>query len=115
MRKADTLETRARELCGVAGVDPESYRLAEHFLSDDGGSPSERIGLARQIQDAVEAWFQMRLDAYAPCLSPAEQKAQGERCGCMGADDYCPCQNAPDLTTKAQREHADNLAAGILR
>ena len=23
----------------------------------------------------------------------AEQKAQGAKCGCLGMDDYCPCQN----------------------
>ncbi|TIW09542.1 MAG: hypothetical protein E5V66_22300 [Mesorhizobium sp.] len=37
------------------------------------------------------------------CLSPAEQKAQGARCGCMGADDYCVCQNVPDAITKHER------------
>lgn len=37
------------------------------------------------------------------CLSPSEQKAQGARCGCMGADDYCVCQNVPDAITKHER------------
>lgn len=36
-------------------------------------------------------------------LSEAEQKAQGERCACRGSDDYCPCQNAPDAKTLADR------------
>jgi hypothetical protein len=27
------------------------------------------------------------------CPTDAEKKAQGARCGCRGADDYCPCQN----------------------
>lgn len=38
-----------------------------------------------------------------PCLSPSEQKAQGSRCGCRGADDYCVCQNVTDATTRALR------------
>jgi hypothetical protein len=33
-------------------------------------------------------------------LTAAEQKAQGERCGCRGADDMCPCQNVPDRVTR---------------
>ncbi|MER8560127.1 hypothetical protein [Mesorhizobium sp. M0578] len=36
-------------------------------------------------------------------LTGAEQKAQGARCGCMGADDYCVCQNVPDAITKHER------------
>ena len=32
-------------------------------------------------------------------LSVEEQKAQAERCGCRGIDDYCPCQNSPDSAT----------------
>jgi hypothetical protein len=41
-------------------------------------------------------------------LSTDEQKAQGERCGCRGVDDYCVCQNVPDAITRAERieEHA---------
>ena len=37
------------------------------------------------------------------CLSTAEQKAQAERCGCRGTDDYCTCQNVADRITKAAR------------
>lgn len=37
------------------------------------------------------------------CLTPEEQKAQGSRCGCRGADDYCTCQNVPDAETIAAR------------
>lgn len=37
------------------------------------------------------------------CLTPAEQKAQAERCGCCGADDLCPCQNVPDAQTITAR------------
>lgn len=36
-------------------------------------------------------------------LSIEEQKAQGKRCGCHGADDYCPCQNVPDAKTLKAR------------
>lgn len=34
-------------------------------------------------------------------LTQDEQKAQAQRCGCKGSDDYCPCQNAPDQVTSA--------------
>lgn len=43
--------------------DPECYRLAERFLCGL-GSPSEHIDLAQHIQDAIEGWFQTRLEAY---------------------------------------------------
>lgn len=36
-------------------------------------------------------------------LTRAEQKAQGERCGCGGSDEYCPCQNTPDAETVRAR------------
>lgn len=106
--KAAQERRRYREaLLRKTNFDPVCYGLAEHFLADEGGSPGEHIGLAQHIQDAVEAWFTTRAQAYEPCLSPAEQKAQGLRCGCMGADDYCVCQNVPDATTRAERTAAN--------
>lgn len=39
-------------------------------------------------------------------LSRDEALAQGKRCGCRGADDYCGCQNVPDATTRAERRAA---------
>lgn len=36
------------------------------------------------------------------CLSEAEQKAQGERCGCRASDEYCVCQNVPDAITRKE-------------
>src|SRR5690348_16271156 len=36
-------------------------------------------------------------------LTPAEMKAQADRCPCRGSDDYRPCQNRPDATTIAAR------------
>lgn len=44
-----------------------------------------------------------RGDGPDPGLTDAEQKAQGLRCGCLGSDDYCVCQNVPDFKTKAAR------------
>lgn len=38
-----------------------------------------------------------------PGLTDKEQKAQGARCGCHGADDMCVCQNVTDATTRAER------------
>lgn len=34
-----------------------------------------------------------------PGLTEAEKKQQAKRCGCAGADDWCPCQNTPDRQT----------------
>jgi hypothetical protein len=45
-----------------------------------------------------------------PGLSIEEMKAQGMRCGCLGTDDYCPCQNVPDRETRAAR--AEDLRVG---
>ncbi|MES2166579.1 MAG: hypothetical protein V4458_06040 [Pseudomonadota bacterium] len=39
-------------------------------------------------------------------LTDAEQRSQGRRCGCLGSDDYCVCQNAPDHITRAERSAA---------
>jgi hypothetical protein len=33
-------------------------------------------------------------------LTATEQRDQGGRCGCQGADDLCVCQNVPDATTR---------------
>jgi hypothetical protein len=46
------------------------------------------------------------IPTYEPGLTDAEQKAQGARCGCHGADDYCVCQNVADATTRAERATA---------
>lgn len=42
--------------------DPESYKLAEHFLAESNPQASEastsvKSSLAQAIQDAVEDWF----------------------------------------------------------
>lgn len=47
-----------------------------------------------------------RGDGPDPGLTDAEQKTQGQRCGCLGSDDYCACQNVPDFKTKAARRAA---------
>jgi hypothetical protein len=42
-------------------VDPKSFELAEHFLSDlegDEASEDQKWELAKVIQDAVEGWFE---------------------------------------------------------
>lgn len=36
-------------------------------------------------------------------LTTAELRAQGQRCGCHGSDDYCVCQNVPDRVTLSER------------
>lgn len=42
-------------------VDPKVFELAEHFLSDlegDEASEDQKWELAKDIQDAVESWFE---------------------------------------------------------
>lgn len=39
-------------------VDIESYRLAQHFLSDEPAGKYSTEELAQDIQDAVEAFFE---------------------------------------------------------
>lgn len=42
-------------------VDPKVFELAEHFLSDlegDEASEEQKWELAKDIQDAVESWFE---------------------------------------------------------
>lgn len=70
------------------------------------------MSTAACIFAAVEETIEQLLAA-APCLSPAEQKAQAARCGCHGADDLCPCQNAPDATTRAARDPEMALLAPL--
>lgn len=41
----------------------------------------------------------------------AEQKAQGAKCGCLGTDDYCPCQNVVRVPRTPLEELADAEAA----
>ncbi|PPQ42114.1 hypothetical protein [Rhodopseudomonas palustris] len=45
-------------------------------------------------------------------LSRDEALAQGKRCGCRGADDYCECQNVPDAITRADRRATRPVLAG---
>jgi hypothetical protein len=82
--------------------DSKCLSTAEYFLGSKRLAEDEQ-SLAQSIQDAVENWFAEQERRNEPCLSPAEQQAQAGRCGCMGADDYCGCQNVPDATTRAAR------------
>ncbi|EHK56855.1 hypothetical protein [Allomesorhizobium alhagi] len=59
--------------------------------------------LAQSTADLCDAALSGTSNAVEPCLSGAEKKAQGQRCGCRGSDDYCPCQNAPDRETRRAR------------
>lgn len=87
--------------------DSKCLDLAQHFLGCEGDDGDEmQASLAQCIQDAVEAWLGEQEDLREPCLTQAEQKAQGARCGCRGADDYCGCQNRPDAITRDLRARA---------
>lgn len=84
--------------------DSKCFDLAQYFLGCDGDDGDEmQASLAQRIHDAVEVWFGERMAQREAGLTEAEQKAQGARCGCMGADDYCVCQNVPDKQTRAKR------------
>jgi hypothetical protein len=85
-----TFDKRARE--AVADI------VHEHGWELPGKSSYD---IADMILAAASAIHEHRNE---PGLSPAEQKAQGARCGCQGADDYCVCQNVPDTTTRAERD-----------
>lgn len=54
------------------------------------------------FEDSVEQVCDL-LNSLDYGLSNADQKAQGARCGCGGADDYCVCQNVPDPVTWEER------------
>lgn len=73
----------------------------------DAGARREQTALLQVLIDVVAradlANETERARREEPCLTDAEQKAQGARCGCRGADDYCVCQNVPDATTRAAR------------
>lgn len=56
-----------------------------------------------QIMTLIEAGEVRKAQHEAEGLSQDEMKAQGQRCGCRGSDDYCICQNVPDRTTLARR------------
>ena len=59
-----------------------------------------KIGYGATEQEAIDDLLDQMNDG---CLTDTEQKAQAARCACRGSDDYCVCQNAPDLDTKAER------------
>lgn len=83
------------------------HRLPKRF-SDSNGKVLEFSDCLRVIEhrDLIETCFR-ELDAAVlslePGLTDAEQKAQGSRCGCRGADDLCVCQNVPDAETRKAR------------
>jgi hypothetical protein len=87
--------------------DSKCLDLAQYFLGVEGDDgDATQASLAQSIQDAVEDWFAGQEELKEPCLTPDEQKAQGARCGCRGADDYCGCQNRPDAITRDNRRRA---------
>jgi hypothetical protein len=63
------------------------------------------IAVAQWVEDFI--WGpripDFRDEREQPGLTNKEQKAQGARCPCRGADDYCVCQNVTDATTRAER------------
>lgn len=84
--------------------DSKCFDLAQYFLGCEGDDGDDtQASLAQAIQDAVEDWIAGQEELKEPCLTDAERKAQGSRCGCMGADDYCGCQNRPDAITRHAR------------
>jgi hypothetical protein len=109
-----TFEVKAREWHARMLVAERTVRDANDALwgEPDGGPISLREGIeilnerARAVyQEGYDAAMNAANEANAaePALTDVEQKAQGERCGCKGVDDYCVCQNVPDSTTRKER------------
>lgn len=70
-------------------------------LADSESAAQVLVHLCGNIGRVVEHGW---ISTSEPCLTSDEQKAQAARCACRGADDYCPCQNAPDRTTIEARK-----------
>jgi hypothetical protein len=113
-----TFEVKASEWHARMLVAERAVREANDALwgDPDGGTVSLREGIER-LNDRCRAVYQEGYDAamnaakeanvldvlIEPTLTDVEQKAQGERCGCKGVDDYCVCQNVPDSVTRKER------------
>lgn len=97
---------RYRDFHIVYSPPPIPYRGSDwqYWHDDYDGAPDAHDN--RYGHCASEAECHAEIDEWyleQQCLSPAEQKSQGDRCGCRGADDYCVCQNVPDKQTLAAR------------
>ncbi len=85
---------------------------------DDAADPSplqeavlgllEAAGFDTDMNDVIISLIEhaeiRKAQGEAAALSDDEMKAQGQRCGCLGSDDYCVCQNVPDQVTLAKRK-----------
>ena len=109
------LDFGQRQLCKLLGVDPAtvSRDAATEELGGDVQSVICNIFSVRfgeDWHDVVQRVPVATHDNDASGLSAPEQKAQGSRCGCRGADDYCPCQNTADRETLLGRAAKDPAA-----
>lgn len=68
--------------------------------------PADILQSLELIFRRLHQQIQRENEARQTGLTDAEQKAQGLRCACGGADDMCPCQNVPDATTRRERAGA---------
>jgi hypothetical protein len=90
------------------------WEVVQIDINDYGGKVGDKCYLGIHVPGiAATQWVEdfiwgpripdFRDERDQPGLTDAEQKAQGARCGCKGADDMCVCQNVTDATTRAER------------
>lgn len=96
----------------ASGSEPWTDQDIEDLIADSIGDSididwSPRDG-AKAVLEALrkEKLLVAAKPSEQPGLTPIEQKAQASRCSCRGADDMCPCQNAPDRQTVKGRSDA---------
>lgn len=88
-------------------IADEITALKRHPAATDeywGGYADGRHDACHVVQSAIDDLPEP--PAPEPLLSTSEMQAQAERCNCHGSDDYCPCQNSPDSTTRRLRAAA---------
>ena len=89
-------------------VDPESWRLAEHFLQDDDDTPEEHrtrvASLAAAIQQAVEAW----------CEGEEDEAGGTAGCTCVPPGPYLTAEEVATYQEACNEEpiekHQENCA-----
>lgn len=74
------------------------------FLGEAAGAVGFLLGLVDRAARKVRELAPPPDPFAARSLTEAEMRDQAGRCGCRGVDDMCPCQNAPDRTTRARWE-----------
>lgn len=91
IRRAETAEAKVKDL-------HETLRELDGISCDFGYYEHAAKTMKSIVDKALDG-----VHKQPQILTNAEQKAQGKRCSCGGADDYCVCQNSLDKTTYFER------------